>query len=204
MNSTRVAWIDERIRVNFFDQKASGRVLDIGCGAGLLTEALARRGYAMLGMDAAPEAIAAAKAHAMAHGLSIDYRVGKAEELLHSGERFSVVTALEVIEHVPVANRLLRVLATLVAPGGLLFISTLNRTRLAFLTAKFGAEYVLRLLPVGTHDWRKFVSPAELGAGLRLAGMHMSDIAGMQPDPLRGGWRICRSVAVNYIAMARK
>jgi 2-polyprenyl-6-hydroxyphenyl methylase/3-demethylubiquinone-9 3-methyltransferase len=204
MNSTRVSWIDARIRAHFFNQTADCRILDIGCGAGLLTEALARRGYAMLGMDAAAEAIAAAQAHAAPLGLSIDYRVGQAEDLLQAGEQFSVVTALEVIEHVPDANQLLKILAALVAPGGLLFVSTLNRTRLSFLTAKFGAEYVLRMLPVGTHDWRKFVSPAELGAGLRLAGMHLSDIAGMQPDPLRGGWRISRSVAVNYIAMAEK
>jgi 2-polyprenyl-6-hydroxyphenyl methylase/3-demethylubiquinone-9 3-methyltransferase len=200
MNPTRVEWIDQRVHANHAGKPS--RVLDVGCGAGLLTEALARRGYDVVGIDAAPEAIAIAKAHADSSGLSVEYQVGTAEEW--AGERFAVVTALEVIEHVPDAYQFLSILSTLVAPGGLLFVSTLNRTKLAFLTAKMGAEYILRLLPAGTHDWRKFVSPAELGAGMRAAGMHLSDIAGLQPDPLRGGWRISRSIAVNYIAMARK
>jgi len=202
MNPARVGWIDSRIRAVF--SGSATRVLDIGCGGGLLAEALARRGHDVLGLDPAAEAISAARAHSEGRGLSLAYRVGRAEDLVAEGATFPVVTALELIEHVPDPRRLVALLARLLAPGGLLFISTLNRTNLAFLTAKLGAEYLLRWLPVGTHDWRKFISPAELGTVMREAGLHVADIAGMQPDPLRGGWRISRNLSVNYIALAQK
>jgi 2-polyprenyl-6-hydroxyphenyl methylase/3-demethylubiquinone-9 3-methyltransferase len=204
MNPARVGWIDTHIRTVFPAAESLPTILDLGCGAGLLSESLAQRGYPVLGLDAAEEAVTAAKAHAEAAGLPLNYRVGKAEDLVDEGHQFPVVTALELIEHVPDPNQLLRLLASLVAPGGLLFISTLNRTPLSFLTAKIGAEYVLRWLPVGTHNWQKFISPAELGRGLRQAGLHLADIAGLHPDPLRGGWRTGRSLAVNYIAVAQK
>jgi 2-polyprenyl-6-hydroxyphenyl methylase/3-demethylubiquinone-9 3-methyltransferase len=203
MNPARVGWIAGRIGATFPDGLAKPTIVDIGCGAGLLAESLARRGYTVLGIDPAAEVIAAAQSHA-APGLSLSYRVGHAADLVAEGQVFPVVTALELIEHAPDPDQLLAVLAQLLAPGGLLFVSTLNRTRLSFLTAKLGAEYVLRWLPVGTHDWRKFVSPAELGHGLRAAGLFLADIAGLQPDPWRGGWRTGTSLSVNYIAMARK
>jgi 2-polyprenyl-6-hydroxyphenyl methylase/3-demethylubiquinone-9 3-methyltransferase len=202
MNPARVGWIDARIRAESFGAEA--RVLDVGCGAGLLTEALGRRGHEVLGIDASEDAVAAARAHAEGSGLSIDYRVGLAEDLVAEAAVFPVVTALEVIEHVPDPAQFIRVLSQLLAPGGLLFVSTLNRTKRAFLTAKLGAEYALRLLPIGTHDWRRFVTPAELGGFMRAAGLHMADIAGLHPDALRGGWRTGQSVAVNYIALGRK
>jgi len=201
MNPLRVRWIDARIRRRF---GGPVRLLDLGCGAGLAAEALARRGHDVLGIDAAGEALEAARAHAEGLGLRLDYRDAVAADLLNEQKRFPVITALEVIEHVPDARAFVAELAALLEPGGLLFLSTLNRTTRSFLAAKVGAEYLLRWLPVGTHDWNKFITPAELGGHLRAAGLAVADIAGLRPDPLRGGWRETRDLAVNYIAEARR
>ncbi len=201
MNPARIGWIAERI-ARHFPAPAGLGVLDIGCGAGLAAEALARRGFDVLGMDAAGAAIAAARAHAEGTGLPLGYREGRAEDLLAEGRRFPVITALEVIEHVPDADEFLGVLAGLLEPGGLLFLSTLNRTARSFVTAKLGAEYVLRMLPVGTHDWRQFITPVELAAGLRLAGLRVTDTAGLLPAFGTGGWRTGRDLRVNYIVCA--
>ncbi|HST76303.1 MAG TPA: bifunctional 2-polyprenyl-6-hydroxyphenol methylase/3-demethylubiquinol 3-O-methyltransferase UbiG, partial [Acetobacteraceae bacterium] len=195
MNKLRIGWIRERISPRFPDP-ARVRLLDVGCGAGLAAEALARRGYDVLGIDAAAETIEAAIAHAGGQGLRLAYRAGEAEDL--AGERFAVITALEVIEHVSDPARFVAALAGLLEPGGLLFLSTLNRTTAAFLTAKLGAEYVLRWLPRGTHNWNKFVRPAEMGAMLRGAGLRVNDVAGMTMDPATGGWRAGRDLSVNY------
>jgi 2-polyprenyl-6-hydroxyphenyl methylase/3-demethylubiquinone-9 3-methyltransferase len=201
MNPARIGWIAERI-ARHFPGRSGLSLLDIGCGAGLAAEGLARRGFDVLGLDAAGAAIAAAEAHAAGAGLPLTYRTGRAEELVAEGRRFAVITALEVIEHVPDADGFLRVLASLLAPGGLLFLSTLNRTTRSLVTAKLGAEYVLRLLPVGTHDWRQFITPVELAAALRGAGLRVADIAGLLPSPATGGWRIGRDLRVNYIVCA--
>jgi 2-polyprenyl-6-hydroxyphenyl methylase/3-demethylubiquinone-9 3-methyltransferase len=208
MNPLRMGWIiDHLARAAGRDPKApdclSGlAVLDVGCGAGLASEALAMRGAVVTGLDASAEAIAAARAHAEAGGLSVTYRLGMPEDLPPAG--FDAVLALEVIEHVAERPAFVASLARSVRPGGLVVLSTINRTPRALLLAKFGAEYLLRWVPPGTHDWKLFVTPAELGALLRGAGLGVADIAGMALDPLSGRWRISRDVSVNYIALARK
>ena len=197
MNPLRTGWIDRRIRTRFGD---GVRVLDVGCGAGLLAEALARRGHQVLGLDAAGDAIAAARAHA-GGDLAVEYRAGSAEDLVAEGARFPVVAALEVIEHVADPLAFMRLLGRLVEPGGLLFVSTLNRTVRSLVVAKLGAEYVLRLLPVGTHDWRRFVTPVELGRYARAAGLRVAGTSGMTFNPLTRRWSESRDLAVNYIAV---
>lgn len=191
MNPLRVDWMDRQVG-------RSVRWLDVGCGAGLAAEALARRGHEVIGVDAAGAAIAAGRAHADGLGLQLAYREGVADELLAEGLKFPVISALEVIEHVPDPVGFMTVLSGLLEPGGKLFVSTLNRTRRSWLTAIAGAEYALRILPVGTHDWTKFLSPAELSAAAREAGLRTIALAGMVPGP--AGWRISRNTSVNYIA----
>lgn len=202
MNPARVGWIEDRI-AEAFPGRSALRVLDVGCGAGLAAEALARRGFDVLGIDAAPDAIAAAAAHAAGQGLALRYRVASPEELAAEDARFPVVTALEVIEHVPDPDAFLRAMAALLEPGGLMVLSTLNRTAQSFVAAKVAAEYVLRWLPPGTHDWRRFLTPAELASRLRRAGFRVTDLTGLGPDPLGGGWRTGGSRAVNYLIAAQ-
>lgn len=207
MNPLRTGWIARRIAAAHGRQGTdlSGlTLLDVGCGAGLASEAFARMGATVTGLDAAGEALEAAREHAAAGGLSITYRDGTPEALAAEGAHFDAVVSLEVIEHVEDRAAFCAALAGLVKPGGQVFLSTLNRTARSFLMAKVGAEYVLRLLPVGTHDWRMFVTPGELGALLRQAGLTVQDIAGMSMDPLTGRWRESRDLAVNYLVEARR
>ncbi len=194
MNPLRVGWIDARIRQRF---DGGVRLLDVGCGAGLASEALATGGHEVTGVDASEPAIAAARAHAC---MKIDYRVGTAEDVLASGERFAAVTALEIIEHVPDQPGFMRTLASLLEPEGMVFLSTLNRTMRSLAVAKIGAEYIARLLPHGTHDWRRFVKPEELAGMARAAGLRLESVAGMVFEPTTRGWRESRDLSINYIA----
>jgi 2-polyprenyl-6-hydroxyphenyl methylase/3-demethylubiquinone-9 3-methyltransferase len=199
MNPARLSWITTRITAKF--GACSGiRVLDIGCGAGLLAESLAKSGCDVLGLDASRDAIEAANAHAAGQGLRLAYQTGSAEEL--QNVKFPVITALEIIEHVTDPAAFIASLANLLEPGGLLFLSTLNRTARAYLTAKLGAEYLLRLLPVGTHDWKEFITPAELGALCRASHLRLTDISGLSFSPLAGSFRLTRDTGINYIALA--
>jgi 2-polyprenyl-6-hydroxyphenyl methylase/3-demethylubiquinone-9 3-methyltransferase len=203
MNPLRVAWITRRIR-RHCPGGVTGEILDLGCGAGLLAEALAHAGFPVLGLDAAPAAIAAAEAHAADQGLPLRYRTGRIETLIAEGMTFPVITALEVIEHVPDPTGFLAGLQAALAPGGLLVVSTLNRTLRSLLTAKIGAEYIARLLPIGTHDWRQFIPPRALSAMAAGAGLRTVDSAGMTFDPLGGGWHESRDLSINYIMAFEK
>ncbi|MBY0337837.1 MAG: bifunctional 2-polyprenyl-6-hydroxyphenol methylase/3-demethylubiquinol 3-O-methyltransferase UbiG [Acetobacteraceae bacterium] len=198
MNPARMGWIAART-----GPLAGQRILDVGCGAGLAAEWLARQGAVVTGLDAAGAALDAARAHAEAGGVALTYREGTPEAF--EAPPFDAVTALEVIEHVPPAERpaFLAALFRLTKPGGLVVLSTLNRTRRAYLFAILGAERVLRWLPRGTHDWNLFVTPGELGALLRGAGFVPQDATGLVPT-LTGGFRAGRDMAVNYMIAARR
>lgn len=180
------------------------RIADIGCGGGLISEPLARLGGSVTGIDPALETIEAAQAHAMSQGLEIDYRAIRVEDLAAAGENFDIVVAMEVVEHVPDLTGFLRVCASILKPGGLMLLSTLNRTLKAYLLAIVGAEYVLRWLPAGTHQWERFVKPDELGAALQNAGLHPAQTRGISYNPLTTEWRLSRDTDVNYLAAARK
>jgi 2-polyprenyl-6-hydroxyphenyl methylase/3-demethylubiquinone-9 3-methyltransferase len=200
MNRLRVDWACGQIAAVY---NRPVRLLDIGCGAGIAAEALARRGHDVTGIDAAPEVIVAAAAHAEGQDLKLRYRTATAEALLAEGAQFEAITALEVIEHVSDPRTFLETIAGLLAPNGVLVMSTLNRTRRSYLVAKIGAEHVLRLLPVGTHDWTKFITPAELAALMRNLGLGVVSVSGMQYRPLQGIWAASHDTSINYIVAAR-
>lgn len=180
------------------------RLLDIGCGGGLVCEPLARLGAQVTGLDPAERNLAVARLHAERSGLAIDYRVGTAEALAAAGERFDVVLALEVVEHVADPPGFVAACAALVEGDGLLGFSTLNRTPKAFALAILGAEYLLRWLPRGTHDWRRFVRPSELAGWLRPQGFEIVALAGLGYSLLTDRWQVTRDLDVNYLALARR
>ena len=203
MNDLRISWSLARLPAPADDRGTRRTLLDIGCGAGLASEAFARAGFDVTGLDASSAAITAGHQHLRHHPLPagsgpLAYRCGSAEELCAEGAQFDAISALEVIEHVTDPAAFLGMLATMLRPGGVLVVSTMNRTLRSLAMAKIGAEYVLRLLPVGTHEWRKFITPAELGQQAVRAGLRIADIAGMVPA--LGGWRESRDLGVNYIA----
>lgn len=179
-------------------------ILDVGCGGGLLSEPLARLGADITGVEPAAASVEAAKLHAAEAGIDIAYRAAAAEDLLDEGAAFDAVIASEVIEHVADPAAFVRTLSGLAKPGGLVLLSTLNRTLKSYGLAILGAEYVLRWVPAGTHDWRKFITPDELKALCRAAGLDTADVTGMIYDPLRGRWRLGRDTGVNYWLTAEK
>lgn len=210
MAPVRIAFVRDRAAEAFGRDIAADRpfaglsLLDIGCGGGLMAEPMARLGFAVTAIDAAEKNITVARRHAEQMGLAIDYRAEPVEALADTGRNFDIVLALEVVEHVADLDRFLAAAAATLKPGGLMVLSTLNRTAKAFALAIVGVEYVLGWLPRGTHDWRKFVQPAELSASLRHAGARVSELSGLTYSPLSGRWSLSRDLGVNYFAVARK
>ncbi len=181
------------------------RILDIGCGGGLLSEPMARLGAEVVGADAAPRNIPVAQVHAQASGLSIDYRFTTAEDLAAAGEQFDVVLNMEVIEHVSDPLAYLTACHDLLKSGGIMLCSTLNRNPKSYLMAIIGAEWVMRWLPKGTHDWAKFITPDELYALINRAGLTPVDRKGMVFNPVSWGWSLsARDSSVNYVTTSRK
>jgi len=204
LNPTRLAYVRDRCRLR------DAAVLDVGCGAGLLSEALAGEGADVVALDLAPELIEIAKLHLMESqaghpALRIDYRVQSAESL--AAERpagFDAVVCMEMLEHVPDPGSVVRACAQLLKPGGRLFVSTLNRTAAAFALAIVGAEYVAGLLPRGTHSYAQFIRPSELAGWLREAGLELEDVSGLHYNPLTRSASLGRRTDVNYLACAAK
>lgn len=207
-NPTRLAYIRDRLCKHYERDKNAAqplkglRLLDIGCGGGLLSEPMARLGAEVVGADAAEANIKTAALHAQAQGLDIDYRAITAEELCRAGEKFDVVLNMEVIEHVADPAAFIEACAAMLKPDGIMFLATLNRTVKSFALAIVGAEYVLRWLPRGTHDWHKFITPAELEAMTAKAGLDTLTSTGVSFNPLSDRWSLSGDLAVNYMAIA--
>lgn len=211
LNPVRIGYIRDRAAAHWARDALSGQplsglsILDIGCGGGLLSEPMARLGATVTGIDASARNIAVAGLHAESQGIAIDYRATTAEALVGEPARFDIVLALEIVEHVADVDLFLRSCGTLVKPGGLLFLSTLNRTAKAWALAIAGAEYILRWLPRGTHDWKKFLKPSEVVRGLRAGGIETEEIVGMVYSPLSRAWSINASdLDVNYMLRGSK
>ena len=180
------------------------RLLDIGCGGGLLAEPMARLGADVVAIDPSETNIATARVHGEEAGLAIDYRAATAEQIAAAGETFDVILNMEVVEHVTDPAAFVAVCGRLLKPGGLMFVATLNRTWKSFAFAIIGAEYVLGWLPRGTHHWEKFITPEELNRDLEAAGLKPADTTGVVYNPLTGTWARSRDTDVNYMVVADK
>jgi 2-polyprenyl-6-hydroxyphenyl methylase/3-demethylubiquinone-9 3-methyltransferase len=199
INPLRVQYISERARLD------GARVLDVGCGAGILSEALARRGATVTGLDLAGDNIRVAREHASAGGLDIDYRVASIEDIAATNARhFDIVTCLELLEHVPDPESAVTACARATRPGGRLFFSTINRNLKSFLLAIVSAEYLFGMLPKGTHQYSKLIRPSELARAARAAGLVIDDLAGLHFNPLTRTYHLGGNVDVNYLASATR
>ncbi len=209
-NPVRLAYIRDRAAGHFkrdpkrLDSLAGLRILDIGCGGGILAEPLARLGAVMVGIDPSETNIAVAKEHAAQSRLTIDYRSTTAEALCEAGETFGVVLAMEVVEHVADVGLFIELAAAMVKPGGIMVVATLNRTVKSFALAIVGAEYVLRWLPRGTHQWDKFVKPNELEIAIEQTGMSVTDETGVIYNLFADRWQLSADMDVNYMMVAEK
>ena len=211
LNPLRLRYIRDRVSAEMKLQNPPTeplrgvRILDVGCGGGLIAEPLARMGATVTAIDAGEETIRIAQIHAHQAGLAVDYRCATPEHLMPATDPFDVVTVMEVVEHVDHREAFLKSCARLVKPEGLLFAATLNRTLKSLALAKIGAEYLLRWLPVGTHSWRKFVKPAELAAPLRAEGLTVKQMTGVIYHPIRGVWSLQeRNLEVNYMGWFKR
>ncbi|MBB3855976.1 2-polyprenyl-6-hydroxyphenyl methylase/3-demethylubiquinone-9 3-methyltransferase [Xanthomonas arboricola] len=199
LNPVRLDYVSARLGL------AGARVLDVGCGGGLLSESMARLGAQVTAIDLAPELVKVARLHSLESGVQVDYRVQSVEDLAaEQPGSFDAVTCMEMLEHVPDPTAIIRACASLLKPGGKLFLSTLNRTPAAFALAVVGAEYIARLLPRGTHHYKDFIKPAELAAWLRSAELQLEDVSGMVYEPWRNRARLSSRTEVNYLAYAVK
>ncbi len=199
INPLRVNYIDERSPV------AGQRVIDVGCGGGILSEAMAQRGARVTGIDMGEAPLGVARLHQLESGVDVDYQQSTAEAMAaeHAGE-FDIVTCLEMLEHVPDPASVIEACAALCKPGGDLYFSTINRNPKSFLFAVVGAEYLLRLLPRGTHDYQRFIRPSELAQWIRGAGLELMDVTGMTYNPLTQRYKLGDDVDVNYIVHVKK
>ena len=199
LNPVRLAYVGERMPLS------GAQVLDVGCGGGLLSEALAKAGARVTAIDLAPDLLKVAKLHRLESRVDVDYRLQDVASLAQEmPAAFDAITCMEMLEHVPDPAAILAACATLLKPGGRLFVSTLNRTPAAFALAIVGAEYVARVLPKGTHQYRDFIKPSELARWLRGAGLEAEDVSGLMYEPWRNGARLTSRTDVNYLACARK
>ena len=210
LNPVRLAYIRDQVAARFgrdpkrLDSLAGLRILDIGCGGGILSEPLARLGAEVVGADPSQENIAVATSHAEAAGITIDYRATTAEALADAGERFDLVLAMEVVEHVTDRDLFVRRAAEMVKPGGLMIAATINRTMKSFALAIVAAEYVLGWLPRGTHQWDKLVTPEELERAMEGGGLHAIGGTGVMFNPLADEWRLSDDMDVNYMMTAER
>ena len=200
INPLRLNYIDERVSL------AGKKVLDVGCGGGLLSEGMALRGAHVTGIDMGEAPLNVARLHGMESGVKVDYRQTTIEELArdpeHAGQ-YDAVTCLEMLEHVPDPASVIKSCAAMLRPGGHLFVSTINRNPKSFLFAIVGAEYVLNMLPKGTHEWKKFIRPSEMSDSLRRAGLDVRVLTGMTYNPITKSYKLGRDVDVNYLMHAR-
>jgi len=199
LNPARLGYVRERVPLR------NARVLDVGCGGGLLSEALAREGAQVTALDLSPDLIEIAKLHLLESGVKVDYRLQSVESLAEEMPgSFDAITCMEMLEHVPDPGSVLAACEKLLKPGGRIFLSTLNRTPTAFAVAIVGAEYIAGLLPKGTHDYKSFIKPSELSGWLRAAGLQIEDVSGLAYDPIRRKAWVNRRTEINYLACAVK